>query len=105
MSLEYSLQSLINWLLDPGGGGIVAVLVGLPILLEKIPSWAQVPKNFKIFIPLIVTVIAAIVAVVLRDNPDTVASMEKWFQPLAMTIYAWVSVELLHKATKAEKAA
>jgi hypothetical protein len=95
------LQSLITWLLDPGGGGLAALVVGVPLLLEKIPSWAAMPKTWKMIIPFTVVVAIALTAVALRDNPDLVISMQKWYEPIAAVAYLWVGTELFHKATKA----
>lgn len=94
------LGNILEWLTSSEGGAFIVVAWAVSWLLEDVERWHALPSKTRSLIILGLSAVLGVVSVVLQQNPDVVAAIEPYFQPVYYAILAWLTTQGAYKGYK-----
>lgn len=91
---------LLNWLSSADGGAFIIVTWAVSWALEEAAWWHALTSKTRSLAVLGVSIVLALGATVLQQNPELVAAIEPYFVPVYYTVGAWLATQAAHKGYK-----
>lgn len=87
----------LSWITSADGGAFILVSWLVAWGLEDLKAWHDLSSKARSLIVLVVAALTGVGARALQMNPELVAIIEPWFEPVAFVIGSWLATQTAHK--------
>lgn len=95
-----TLNDVLAWLTSADQGSFLVVSWFVSWALEEVKWWQDLSGKVKSLAVLGLSILLGVAAQFLALQPDLVAAIEPWFQPVLYAVLAWLATQTVHIAGK-----